>query len=450
MTAATLAHLPVAAGGALLSVTGTAIHWGVARYMRAPLSNTAILAMVTLSAMASSNALYNQRHEHPAPLFAPATVFEEASIEPVEVLPVVPATRRNRPAVIAPLASEETTGSVNPTAEVDRKPIGNAEVTEIQRKLHSMQLYEGAIDGLYGPQTARAIKKFEERAGLKPKGQLTYELLEAVRAAPVILPEPATEALPTPDPLPEVTKKPAAAVEPLPMEAAEEPADAGNAFRATADTPKAESELEPLPAPAPLQLAAETEPKAAVAKKRELPATPEDAFDLVVKTAGEAIETIADGVQSIAMTTPPKRKPAASAQQFAAAEQQAAATIEPAATAEVQPTTEVASVATPRVGVPLVVPEEPEAKSSDDVAELDGDVKPEELMPPFSVTDPVIVAKVQRGLASLGFLHGPADGVAGEATAKAIRNFEVYYNYKVTGRISPELLDLLVQNGASI
>ena len=57
---------------------------------------------------------------------------------------------------------------------------------------------------------------------------------------------------------------------------------------------------------------------------------------------------------------------------------------------------------------------------------------------------------VQRGLGSLGFLHGPADGVAGEATAKAIRNFEVYFNYKVTGRISPELLDLLLDNGAAI
>ncbi len=71
-------------------------------------------------------------------------------------------------------------------------------------------------------------------------------------------------------------------------------------------------------------------------------------------------------------------------------------------------------------------------------------------MPPFSVTDPDIVTRVQRGLASLGFLHGPPDGVAGAATAKAVRNFEVYFNYKVTGRISPELLDLLVRNGASI
>jgi len=37
-----------------------------------------------------------------------------------------------------------------------------------------------------------------------------------------------------------------------------------------------------------------------------------------------------------------------------------------------------------------------------------------------------------------------------EATAKAIRNFEVYYNYDLTGRITAELVNLLVQNGAVI
>ena len=62
-----------------------------------------------------------------------------------------------------------------------------------------------------------------------------------------------------------------------------------------------------------------------------------------------------------------------------------------------------------------------------------------------AATDVKIVAAVQRGLNSLGFLHGKIDGVAGEATAKAIRNFEVYYNYDVTGRITRELVDLLAQ-----
>ena len=105
--------------------------------------------------------------------------------------------------------------------------------------------------------------------------------------------------------------------------------------------------------------------------------------------------------------------------------------------------------ALPKPGVPLKIVELP-PKPNQQIAVLEGEARPEELMPAFSVTDPVIVAKVQRGLGSLGFLHGPSDGVAGEATAKAIRNFEVYFNYKVTGRITPELLDLLMQNGASI
>jgi peptidoglycan hydrolase-like protein with peptidoglycan-binding domain len=63
-------------------------------------------------------------------------------------------------------------------------------------------------------------------------------------------------------------------------------------------------------------------------------------------------------------------------------------------------------------------------------------------------TNKQMIQKVQVGLASLGFLQGKIDGVAGEATAKAIRNFEVYYNYKVTGAVTPELVDMLSNAGA--
>jgi peptidoglycan hydrolase-like protein with peptidoglycan-binding domain len=418
MTAA-LAQLPLLAGGALLSATGTAIHWAVGRYMRAPLAHTAILAMLSFGAMAGSNALYLQ-HEHPAPLFAAET--RVAAVEPKRVIPVIPAVRPAK-GVLEPLPSEVTTGSVKATADVEPglKPIGNAEVKELQRKLTSMQLFDGAIDGLYGPRTAGAIRRFEEKMGMKPRGELTHALLEAVRAAPVILPEPKVEPLPVPDPLPEPKKSQAILSTP-----------AGQltvTFKASADAPTAESDLEPLEMPAPLELAA-VPAQAKPRPQRQIPGTPEEALDLAIETAGEAIETIIDGVQSVAMTTPPKQQPMSRP-----------ATLTP------EPATEPAE---PKVGVALAIPEETTAKSSDDVAVLDTEAKPEELMPPFSVSDPQIVAKVQRGLASLGFLHGPADGVAGEATAKAIRNFEVYYNYKVTGRISPELLDLLVQNGAAI
>jgi len=64
--------------------------------------------------------------------------------------------------------------------------------------------------------------------------------------------------------------------------------------------------------------------------------------------------------------------------------------------------------------------------------------------------DSATIERVQRGLASLGFLHGRIDGVAGETTARAIRNFEVYHNYDVTGRVTPGLVDLLKAAGADI
>jgi peptidoglycan hydrolase-like protein with peptidoglycan-binding domain len=427
MTTATLAHLPLAAGGAVLSATGRAIHWGFSRYMRAPLANTGVLCLVTLSAMAASNALYMQQHEHPQPLFAP--VERQALLAPQVIEPVIPATRK-KPLTLAPLPSE-TTGSVN-----EDRPLTNDDVAEIQRKLTSMQIFDGKIDGLYGPRTARAIKAFETRAGLPPKGELSRELLEAVRSAPVILPEVA------PKPAPVVQE--AAPPEAAPMAAAEEPAPVEAApvvQLAPVAQPAPQAALTPLPAPAPLQMVAET-PAAAVQEtkpvlRRQLPDSPEEAMEIAVQTAGEAIDTIVAGVQSVAMTTPGRRQQQVEPVEFVA-EQPTGSIVAPAVTAA------------PQVGVPLLVAEEPETMTSENIPELDSEARVEELMAPFSVTDPVIVAKVQRGLGSLGFLHGPADGVAGEATAKAIRNFEVYYNYRVTGRISPELMDLLVQNGASI
>jgi peptidoglycan hydrolase-like protein with peptidoglycan-binding domain len=440
MTAASLAHLPLAAGSAVLATTGRATLWAAARYMRAPLANTGVLALLTLSAMAGSNALYMQRHEHPAPLFAPAEIRQAAA--EAELEPVVPAVRREKLQSVPQLTTAETTGSVETSA--DR--IDNADVSEIQRKLKSLQLYDGSIDGLYGPRTARAIRKFEERLGLRPRGELTRELLEAVRRAPLGLAEPEVEPLPTPDPLPEVTVP---VMEAAPSASAEPPEAAGpsvNVIERAIAVAATESVLEPLAEPEPLVVDLDgTEPPRL---RRQFPETPQQAMNMAVDTAGEAIETIIEGVQSIAMTPPPKKRPA-SASSFASPERGRGAVATKAVTGD-DTAIETASINTPRVGVPFASADARESEPPAEIAVLDTEARPEDLMPAFSVTDPVIVSKVQRGLASLGFLHGPADGIAGEATAKAIRNFEVYYNYKVTGRITPELLDLLVQNGASI
>lgn len=438
MTAATFAHLPLQVGGAALASTGRAALWVIARYMRSPLTNTAIAALVVTTAMAGSNALYGQRHEHPAPLFTPAIESEMST----DVEPVIPRPRPKSFSIAAPVELEPQVAEI---AAEPTGPIGNKEVFELQRKLERLQLFNGTIDGYYGPQTAGAIRKFEEQRGLKPTGELTTATVDLILTAPLSTPDTQVAAATAVEP-----KQPVAVTLPK-LQAAPTEQELPAAGKVK---PQALAALaQPKPLGEDLQTGSIEPVKRSAAPKllgRPVPRTPEAALEMAADTAGDAIDTIIDGVQSMAMTAPPK-KPVA--QQFAS-QAKALTTAEAAAPIALVPKsaerTEVAALPdNPRVGVPLKIEEEA-PKPGEAIAVLDTEATPDDIRAPFSVTDPVAVAKVQRGLASLGFLHGPADGVAGEATAKAIRNFEVYFNYKVTGRISPGLIDLLVDNGASI
>lgn len=451
MTAASFAHLPLQVGGVAMAHAGRAALWVIARYMRSPLTNSAIAALVVTTAMAGSNALYGQRHEHPAPLFN-AGIESQARLADIE--PVIPKTRPKSFVMSAPAKVQRQVVATAAPVDTQGGPIGNKEVFEVQRKLERLQLFTGTVDGYYGPQTARALKKFEELRGLKPKGELTREIIEMVLAAPLSTPE-AQPVAPVAAPVAE--PKPAATVTLPKVQAAPVEAELPAATKVKSQS------LAVIEQPKPLVSDIETGSIAPVKRAtgntllgRPVPKSPEAALEMAADTAGDAINTIIDGVQSMTMTTPPKvlakqQEP----QQFAAqssalstAEAAPAVALVPKAVAE---RTELAALPDkPQVGVPLQIEEDAPPQPGEAIAVLDTEATPEQIMAPFSVTDPVIVAKVQRGLGSLGFLHGPADGVAGEATAKAIRNFEVYFNYKVTGRISPELLDLLVDNGASI
>jgi len=451
MTAASFAHRPLQVGSVALAHTGRAALWVIQRYMRNPLTNSAIAALVVTTAMAGSNALYGQHREHPHPLFGASSAMTTGS---VEAEPVIPKTRPKSFAFGTPV--KQKVAAINP-ADALQSPIGNEQVFELQRKLERMQLFTGTIDGYYGKQTARAIRKFEELQGLKPTGQLTPDIIAAILAAPIAAPDskPAPKVVaPTPAPTVIVAPKaeeakPAAEIVLPKVQSA--PVE---------DTLPAASKLKPqslaaLAKPAPLtaelttgSIGNATKPVGKTVLGRPVPDTPEAALELAADTAGDAINTIIDGVQSVAMSPPPKPM---TTQQFAATAKAVTTAIAaaPAALAAATDAEQVAALPeNPQVGVPLKIEEEA-PKPGETIAVLDTDATPDQVQP-VSVSDPVTVAKVQRGLASLGFLHGPADGVAGEATAKAIRNFEVYFNYKVTGRISPELLDLLLDNGAVI
>jgi len=432
MSAATFAHLPLQVGGVALAQAGRGALWVISRYMRNPLTNSAIAALVVTTAMAGSNALYGQHTRHPSPLFGASLTADES------VDPVVPAVRPKglgtKPLVVG------TPKKLDKVATDPTSVIGNEAVFEVQRKLEAMNLFTGTIDGYYGPQTAKAIRKFEEAQGLKLTGQLTPEIIARIKDAPLVAPEPALAPAPAvaePAPAPAVEQKPAVTVTMPALIAPKAETQLPAATPAASNEAVAPQSLAALAEPAPL--AAElttgsigTPKKAKTVLGRPLPDTPGEALEMAADTAGDAINTIIDGVQTVAMNKP------ATATPFAAEETAPVAT---AKFAEARPDN-------PQVGVPLLIDDEPQTPGTD-VTPLDTAATPAEARP-VSVNDPVTVAKVQRGLGSLGFLHGPADGVAGEATAKAIRNFEVYFNYKVTGRISPELLDLLVENGASI
>lgn len=63
-------------------------------------------------------------------------------------------------------------------------------VREVQAELSGRGLYDGPVDGIFGPRTEAAIFDFEIGAGLKPTGKPNPALLSAMRGAtgPTIIP----------------------------------------------------------------------------------------------------------------------------------------------------------------------------------------------------------------------------------------------------------------------
>jgi peptidoglycan hydrolase-like protein with peptidoglycan-binding domain len=65
-------------------------------------------------------------------------------------------------------------------------PRASAEiVADIQRELFRRGLYDGAIDGIYGPRTDAAIRDFEQRTGRRPGALPSESLLRAIVQSPL-------------------------------------------------------------------------------------------------------------------------------------------------------------------------------------------------------------------------------------------------------------------------
>lgn len=390
MTASILSQLPLMAGSVLMAQVSRGAHWAFERYMRAPLASTGVFALVTMSALAGSNALYFQTGVHPSPFFAtdrsvpyavtPATAPVPA---PAEMREQAEVDAQQQAVVSLPAVSPQTTGSVAPPAIPDQ-PVGNAEVFAVQKKLAELQLFDGKVDGYYGPMTARAIRAFEERNGFAPQGALSAGIVAAILnaneagrvATPAAAPQPPVQVQPAP--------RPQAAVTPAPIQP-------------VAPAPQQDRVVARLPALSPV----------------------EQAVDTVGTAAASTIDSIVAAVDGSRGSATPANNPPL-----------------PTASLPSQPMPAPVQAATPQQQAVL----QPVAASS----------PPSQPRAARPATDGQLVADIQRGLASLGFFRGQIDGNPGPETARAIREFENFHRYKITGQVQPDLIDLLRKAGAAI
>ena len=390
MTATTFSRLPLAAGSAVATSLGRAGLWALSRYMRAPLASTGLMAMVTLTALAGSNALYFQTGRHPAPFFSPAPDVPVSVAQPLAA-PMLAPIPAERSAVAAPVATTDTSGSVATAPPVlPGAPVGNKQAFDVQKKLTELGLFNGKVDGFYGPMTASAIRAFEERNGMEPTGAMTPAVIDAILRADAsgMIPVVQQIALVQPQPAPVV-------VQPAPVQQA-----------AVQPALQQDQVVARLPTLSPIDNAVDTVGNAAA-----------ETIDSIVAAVGGSRPTPA--VQGAA-PIPALPMMATAAQPMPAPVQ--VASLEPMAAP--QPVTAVQQ---------QPVPDQTMAATN--------------VAPANNVQ---LVSQSQRGLVSLGFYHGSIDGHPGDATARAIREFENFHSYRVTGQVKPDLVGLLRDAGASI
>lgn len=371
MTANTISRLPLLAGSALAAALGRAGLWTMSRYMRAPLASTGMLAMVTLTALAASNALYFQTGRHPAPFFSPSPSVPVPVAEPI----LAPQPEQRQTAVLPAVTAPETTGSVTtqpqPAPVLPNAPVGNKDAFAVQKKLTELGLFNGKVDGFYGPMTASAIRSFETRNGMTPTGALTPDVIDAILRSD-----------------------------------------------SSGRVPVAQ-----LAVPAPVVAA----PQQDIVVARVAPLSPVDnAVDTIGAAAASTIDSIVAAVDGgrptpVATANAPVPSAPVPAQQIAPLQ---VASLEPMAAPR-----PVTAVQSEPVAQPMLASTAPTVLPANNVQ---------------------LVSQIQQGLASLGFYRGPVDGHPGDATARAIREFENFHSYKVTGQVNPDLVDLLRQAGAAI
>lgn len=92
----------------------------------------------------------------------------------------------------------ETTIRIERPAAAPARPAGDPVIEQVQGILRDLKFYDGAVDGLSGPNTVKAVEAYQRKLGMTPTGRIDAQLLEQLGAA-----NPATAAIaPAPAPTP--------------------------------------------------------------------------------------------------------------------------------------------------------------------------------------------------------------------------------------------------------
>ena len=112
----------------------------------------------------------NQENNRAASSSAPASPPPEASA-PTPNAPSSPATSAQPSQATAPPPPSAAMASAVP----DEEKMSETTRRQVQEALHRLDFYDGSIDGIFGPSTREAIRRFQDSIGEKGTGRLTAE-----------------------------------------------------------------------------------------------------------------------------------------------------------------------------------------------------------------------------------------------------------------------------------
>lgn len=152
---------------------------------RNPMIAGGTTAFLVAMAFVTANAIWYQPYQHPGAFFATRAPAETPAPLPRPVPRPAEQPQVNDTTIL--IERETTTASVQSA---------DPQVRTVQEVLHGLKLYAGTIDGLAGPQTARAVQAYQQLVGLEPTGKIDAALLNQLGTAGAEMQQRTQEALP--------------------------------------------------------------------------------------------------------------------------------------------------------------------------------------------------------------------------------------------------------------